>query len=59
MIKVADSEKQKVGAAILGFYGAIKCCLHDGLDPDQVYQLVKNFVETGRIGDGTDTNDQA
>ena len=56
---MADSEKQKVGAAILGFYGAIKCCLHDGLDPDQVYQLVKNFVETGRIGDGTDTNDQA
>ncbi len=31
----------KVGAAILGFRGAIRCCRVAGLDEDRVYQLVK------------------
>lgn len=29
------------GAAILGFYGAIKICRRDGYDPEQLFHLVR------------------
>ena len=44
-------ENAKAGAAVLGFYAAVKLCRQDGLDPGRVYQLVRDFVETGRIGE--------
>jgi len=28
------------GAAIIGFYGAIKICLRDGYDPEDVFRIV-------------------
>lgn len=44
--------KDNVGAAILGFYGAIKICLRDGYDPEKVFRLVQNFLQEQKQNEG-------
>lgn len=34
-----------IGAAILGFYAAIKICVRKGHDPADVYRVVKQFLD--------------
>jgi len=34
-----------VGAAILGFYAAIKICVRRGYSPEDVYAVVKKFLD--------------
>jgi hypothetical protein len=43
---IRDKIASKVGAAILGFRGAIRCCRQANLDADQVYKLVRDDPST-------------
>lgn len=46
LVQVAEAIRaamqSRVGAAILGFRGAIRCCVAANLDCDRVYQLVRD-----------------
>lgn len=38
-------QETSVGAAILGFYAAIKICVRRGYSPEDVYAVVKKFLD--------------
>lgn len=44
--RLREAISSKVGAAILGFRGAIRCCRSAGLDCDQVFMLVRDDRST-------------
>lgn len=44
--RLREAISSKISAAILGFRGAIRCCISAGIDCDQVYNLVKKDPST-------------
>ena len=43
-------ERDRIGAAILGFYAAIKICVQDGYDADAVYAMLREEFRQPQYG---------
>lgn len=42
---MSTETKDKIGGAILGFFGAIKICEREGYEPKDVFGIVLRFIE--------------
>jgi hypothetical protein len=43
--RMREKAESQIGAAILGFRGAVRCCRYVGLDEDKVYEMVRDNTD--------------